>query len=43
VRTDGAEPCVCVTGGLGFIGAQLCRTLAEGGGRVRAIDRLSGH
>ena len=33
---------VCVTGGLGFIGAHLCARLLERGYEVRCIDRLSG-
>ena len=36
-----SEQTVAVTGGLGFIGAHLCRALAARGHRVRCIDRLS--
>ena len=37
-----SERTVAVTGGVGFIGAHLCRALAARGHRVRCIDRLSG-
>lgn len=33
---------VCVTGGLGFIGAHLCTALLDRGYEVRCVDRLSG-
>lgn len=33
---------VCVTGGLGFIGAALCEALAARGDRVLCVDRLGG-
>ena len=36
------ERAVAVTGGLGFVGAHLCRALAARGYRVRCVDRLSG-
>jgi UDP-glucuronate 4-epimerase len=35
-------PTTLVTGGLGFIGAALCRSLADRGHRVICVDRLSG-
>lgn len=32
---------VCVVGGAGFIGSNLCRTLAEAGVRLRIVDNFS--
>ena len=37
-----SERAVAVTGGLGFVGAHLCRALAARGWHVRCADRLSG-